>query len=205
MDNKCILYSVSKDACCIHKNASDTNSWTFMNSADSREILKEILSEADYTEVINTWGDSYSVPEPAPLSLNELTKLRESVIEKMSAACHETIVAGFDAPLSDGKTYHFSLQLEDQLMIQALMLKVKSGETTLLPYHADGETCRYFSPEEIITIYNKMEHIVTYNTTYFNSLRDYINSLEKSSKLHNIRYGVEIPSQYQSEVLATMI
>lgn len=175
----------------------------YMNTLKNRELLKEELHEDKYNELLKVWGDTPTVEdyvEPA-ISVDEL---KETLIANMSNQCNKVITNGFDAVLSDGNTYHFALTLEDQLMIQALMLKAKSGET-ILPYHADGETCRYFSADEISLLYSNMESIITYNTTYFNSLRDYINSMTTEEELQAISYGVEIPEEYQSEVLKSLL
>ena len=50
-----------------------------------------------------------------------------------------------------------------------------------------------------------MEQLITYNTTYFNSLRDYINSVTTEKELSKIKYGIEIPEEYQSEVLKSLL
>lgn len=194
------LVKVENNQCLVV--LKDGQNCTFISSANSLEVLKEILSDSDYSRVKNAWSNNIieiTIPEKV------LKKMKDNKIDEMDEICHNTIVSGFDAVMSDGKTYHFSLEVEDQLMIQALMLKVKSGQTTLLRYHADDQTCRYFSTEEIMLLYNNMEQIITYNTTYFNSLRDYINSLDDDYKLSKITWGTEIPEEYQSEVLKDLL
>ena len=201
------LKFVNKTSCKIisTENTGERTEWTFMNSSDSRSILQDMLSSDDYATIQSTWGDRWYIPDVPSVDPDVLAELKAAKIDDMNATCHQTIVDGFDAQLSDGSLYHFSLEIEDQLMIQALMLKVKSGQTELLPYHADGQTCKYFAPEDIITIYTKMEQIITYNTTYFNSLRDYINAINNIVALDRIAYGVDIPVEYQSEVLKTIL
>jgi hypothetical protein len=46
-----------------------------------------------------------------------------------------------------------------------------------------------------------MENIITFQTTYYNSLRDYIKSLDNIKDIIDVTYGVDIPEEYQSEVL----
>jgi predicted DNA-binding ArsR family transcriptional regulator len=41
----------------------------------------------------------------------------------------------------------------------------------------------------------------TYHTTYYNSLKNYINSLQTIEEIAAITYGIEIPDEYKSEVL----
>ena len=61
--------------------------------------------------------------------------------------------------------------------------------------------CAYYSADEILAIYGEMEKIISYQTTYFNSLRGYINSLESVEAVGEVFYGQEIPDEYKSEVL----
>ena len=44
-----------------------------------------------------------------------------------------------------------------------------------------------------------------YHTTYFNSLKHYIESLDTIDAVANIQYGVEIPETYQSDVLKYLL
>ena len=43
---------------------------------------------------------------------------------------------------------------------------------------------------------------VTFAVTYFRDLRIYINSMEDSTSVQNVTYGMIIPKEYRSEVLA---
>lgn len=46
---------------------------------------------------------------------------------------------------------------------------------------------------------------VSYHESYFNSLKAYINSLDKIETVGGIEYGVDIPDDYQTEVLRTLL
>lgn len=171
----------------------------YINTPSERNILKSEIPDEVYSDLIRVWGDTPALDDYV-MPIPSLEERKRYAIANMSDQCNKAITAGFDAIMTDGRTYHFSLKLEDQLMIQALMLKVNAGESAL-PYHADGETCRYFSPDEIKTLYNCTEARIVYNTTYFNSLRDYINSIDDSSELSEVSYGMEIPEEFKSDVL----
>lgn len=177
----------------------------YMNTAQSRSELQQELPEEKYQELIAVWGETPTVDEtifeiPAPT----IDEQKSALISKLSDKCNQIITNGFDIVLDDGKTHHFSLKTEDQLKIQALGLKAKSGET-VLPYHADGEPCRFFSVQEILSLNTQMESIIEYQTTYFNSLRDYINSLSSAEDLKAVEYGMPIPTEFQSEVLKVLL
>lgn len=130
--------------------------------------------------------------------------IREMKIQQMRKICHDTIVAGFDIVLSDEKVHHFSLEIEDQLKIQALAIKAEKGDT-ILPWHSDGELCKFYSALDIMAIYSELERLQTVQTTYFNSLRQYINSLETIPEIIEVEYGMGIPEEYQSEVLKYLL
>lgn len=124
-------------------------------------------------------------------------------IADMSDACRNAIIAGFDAVLSDGESHHFSMTIEDQLNINSLFGLLASGMTQV-PYHADGEVCEYFSADDFGIIVKAATAHKTYHESYFNSLKSFINSKRTVDTVNAIFYGMEIPAQYQSEVLAAL-
>lgn len=189
------------------ENNERIQSTIYLNSEDDRLKLKSILPNNMWEQIIEVWGGIPSVYLPVAggiLLAPTLEQVKYELIEKMSKQCQNEIIKGFDTILEDGQTHHFSLETTDQLMIQALMLKVSSGVTSL-PYHASGEACRYFSPSEIALLNTLMEKSIEYNTTYFNSLRDYINGIETQEELENVYWGIKIPIEYQSEVLKNLV
>lgn len=134
---------------------------------------------------------------------NDLPEVKDAKIAEMDLQCNQTIVNGFDIELSDGESHHFSLKIEDQLKISKLNDRVNANIDTL-PYHADGEECKFFSKEDVQKINATMENIIEYQVTYFNSLKAYIDSLSTVEEVNAITYGVDIPEEYQSEVLKAL-
>jgi hypothetical protein len=126
--------------------------------------------------------------------------IKEKKIEQMSSECNSIITNGFDIKLSDKKTYHYTMTLEDQMNISSLEMQVKAGATQV-PYHASGELCRMYSSDDILAIVEKGMTFKTYHVTYFNSLKNYINSLESKEAVRDITYGTSIPNEYKSDVL----
>ena len=149
------------------------------------------LPEVDFNEPIE---EVPVVEDP------DLDYVRESKIREMSKACRKEITSGIVVKLSDGGFHHFSFEMTDQINIQSLVIKANAGISPL-PWHEDNGVCKYYSAEDIIAIFNAMEQLQTYNTTYFNSLKNYINSLESIKKISDIFYGIRIPREYQSDVL----
>lgn len=141
-------------------------------------------------------------PEPEPEEPETIAFVKEKKVSAMSAACEAAIVTGFSISDNSGE-HHFSLQVTDQIMIAQLGLKAQTGAGQL-PWHADGEACKFYTAEEMMAINGRMEQLITYHQTYFNSLKQYINSLETLEEISAVEYGMEIPAEYQSEVLIAL-
>lgn len=177
-----------------------------------------VIDEQEYTvlldaietgeEVVIEPEENNETPDSEPLIDidTEITidYVKSKKISEMSSTCNKVITNGFDVTLSDGNTHHFSLTIQDQLNLITLSTFVSSGETTI-PYHADGELCRYFSAEDITLITETATSFKTYHVTYFNSLKAYIEVLDSIEAIHEIEYGVEIPEEYQSDILKILI
>lgn len=90
----------------------------------------------------------------------------------------------------------------------------------VIPYHSIGkEHVWYRELNELQTVYDTHNNpyaeptrtlykkfpcmqAVTFAVTYFRDLRIYINSMEDSTSVQNVTYGMTIPKEYRSEVLA---
>lgn len=123
---------------------------------------------------------------------------------EMSAMCNTVITNGFDIVLSDEEAHHFSLTTQDQLNLITLSTMVASGETSI-PYHADGELCKFYSAEDITSIITAATSFKTYHVSYFNALKGYIAALDTIADIGEITYGIEIPDEYQSDVLRVLL
>lgn len=125
-------------------------------------------------------------------------------VAEMSNACNKVIINGFDVVLRDGNSYHFSLTTQDQLNLITLSSMVANGEEQI-PYHADGELCRFYSADDINIIITTATQFKTYQISYFNALKAYIESLDDMNEISAITYGVDIPAEYQSDVLKVLL
>lgn len=176
---------------------------------DIREITKEeydILYEAiEHNEPViidDDDNDEPYVPEPIIEEPDEILEfVRTSKINEMSATCRHTIENGFDLELR-GETHHFSLDTQDQLNLISLSAMAQTQE--YIPYHADGESCIFYTAEEMGQIVATATSFKIYHTTYYNALKAYINSLDTIEAISAIEYGVAIPEEYQSDVLKAL-
>lgn len=141
-------------------------------------------------------------PQPKPVEPT-LDELKEQKISEMNTAQQESIQNGVDVTLSDGTIEHFTLTDHDQTSLMGLQTKVAQGETQI-PWHNSDVTkpCKYYSNTDMALITETAMQAVMYAVTYFRDLRIYINSMEDSTSVQNVTYGMIIPKEYRSEVLA---
>lgn len=135
---------------------------------------------------------------------NDIDFYRDAVIARMSDICNQVITSGFDVVLSDGENHHFSLTTQDQLNLITLSTMLASGMESV-PYHADGELCSQYSAEDMLNVINTATSFKTYHVTYYNALKAYIQSLGSIADLNLIEYGVELPEEYQTDILKELI
>lgn len=154
--------------------------------------------------------DALDAGKPAPEPEMEIPDdgsidiVRDNIIARMSAACSAAISNGVDVVLSDGSMHHFSLGIEDQLNLISLQGMLFTGAEAV-PYHADGEECRYYSAKDFTAIATAVTNWKLYQESYFNSLRAYIQSMETMPELLAVEYGMEVPAEYQTVVLQQML
>lgn len=129
---------------------------------------------------------------------NTVEIIRAAKLKEISAACNAVIVNGIDLELSKG-VVHFNLSIEDQSNIANLFRVVELGGTEF-PYQADGGVCRIYTAAEIAQIYIAAQGMITSQTTYHNSLKSYIMSLENAEEIAAVTYGMELPDPYLTEM-----
>lgn len=133
------------------------------------------------------------VEEPDPAAVTE------EKVRALSEACHGYIVGGIDV-----EGAHYSLSLEDQVNLMNLQAMVNAGAQGV-PYHADGESCRMYTAEEFSAIAEKATTWKLFHESYFNSLRGYVYSLDAPAEVEAVTYGMEVPEEYQTDVLKALI
>lgn len=159
-------------------------------------------------EAIETGKEIEIMPDDEPIEDKTVDEsedvtiefLRDVKLKEMSEICNQIIANGFDLVLSDGVSYHFSLTTQDQLNLITLKAMIDEGETNI-PYHADGKLCRFYSADDIKAIIYAATAHKTYHVSYFNSLKAYVGAIETMDEIKNVKYGMEIPMEYQSVVL----
>ena len=181
----------------------------FEISEEDYTVFKKALEEEK--EIIDP--DPYIPPEPEPTPEEQereeeyrrsLQFVKDKKIEYMSYLCHQTIENGILITLSDGLEHSFALTENDQTNLMERQAQLMAGATQV-SYHADGELCTYYSAEDMMGIIQASIFHKDYQTTYFNSLKHYINSMTDKNEVSAVEYGIEIPEQYQSQPLKDLL
>lgn len=165
---------------------------TYQEAIEHNEEI--IIDDDEYNEIP-------PIPIEDPIEEVSVEFIRSSKLNEMSATCRRTIEAGFDLELRE-ETHHFSLDTQDQLNLISLSAMAQTQE--LIPYHADGEACIFYTAAEINAIIAAATKFKIYHTTYYNALKGYINSLETIEDIAAITYGTPIPEEYQTDVLKAL-
>lgn len=152
-------------------------------------------------EKITVDEDEYDIPLPTiiedPINSTSIDLIRSLTLDNIKYECRKTIEAGFD-----WKDKHYSLTTQDQLNLTDLNMLADVQDE--IPYHADGEEVKLYSAAEIKELAAKATKFKIYQTTYYNSLKNYVNSLQTIEEIADITYGMEIPEEYKTEALKSL-
>ena len=125
-------------------------------------------------------------------------------IAEIKQVCESYIYAGTDVTYSDGTTEHFTYTLADQSNISEMFTAIVAGATEY-PYHADGEICKIYTKEQIVTIYGTLSLFKTEATTYHNSLKAQINAMTDADAISAIKFKeTELTGEYLTNYTAMM-
>lgn len=153
----------------------------------------------DTIEVNQEALDAYKATLPDPADSAKAEKIAE-----IKKDCEEYIYAGTSVTYADGATEHFTYSLADQSNISEMFTAVMAGATEY-PYHADGEICKIYSKEQIVTIYGTLSLFKTEATTYHNSLKAQVNAMTDIDTISAIKFKeTELTGEYLTNYTAMM-
>ncbi len=153
----------------------------------------------------------YVPPEPIPDMPDipfepyepSLEEMKQQKITEMNAEQQKIIQNGVEVPLTDGTIERFTLKDQDQMSLMGLQTLAQQGSDRIPWHDADNaEHCKYYSAEDMSRITGVALSFISYQVTYFRDLRIYINSMLDKESIQSVFYGMYIPQEYQSEVLA---
>lgn len=126
-----------------------------------------------------------------------LSQAKQRKINEISLTSQSMIINGVEF---NGKRYR--LNTTDQINMSALSAMAQMGNK--VPYHADGEICRVFEPEEMIQLAQTATNWIVYHTTYFNLLKHQILEYDNLEDVEKVYYGTKLKDEYQ-QIINTII
>ena len=168
----------------------------FVNiTVEEQEGIKYVSS----IEVNQDALDAYKATLPDPIDSIKVEKIAE-----IKKDCEDYIHDGTSVTYADGATEHFTYNLADQSNISEMFTAVMAGATEY-PYHADGEICKIYTKEQIVTIYGTLSLFKTEATTYHNSLKAQINAMTDADAISAIKFKeTELTGEYLTNYTAMM-
>ena len=152
------------------------------NSYEVHNVPQEILDDIFSYKYID---DQFVKKEN--IDFLRLCQVIQKKIDFLSETCHSIIENGIQ--IGD---VHYSLTATDQMNLSKLASQAMITPEYPLFYHADGELCRQYTPEEILTISQVGVGWVTYHTTYFNYAKAYVSNLTNIQDIIEFKYGSTI-------------
>lgn len=129
----------------------------------------------------------------------DIEEFRNRKIQEMSDTCASEITNGFYIG-----EHKFSLEYSDQIAMMKILMNIQMGATEV-QWHPDNEDCTTYTAEEFSKIAASADAHITWHQTYFNSLKKYLKSVDNVDELTAATYGMEIPVEYQTAALKTLI
>ena len=132
---------------------------------------------------------------------------RDYILSQISESAQEDIYAGDVITLSDGTSGKFTYKMEDQAnltssiaIIDKLMAVQEDSSLIQLPYHSSGQSCQFYSPIDIITIYFTLFMCSVKIQTYTNAINVLIKQATNKEEITKFTYGMELPEEAQENV-----
>lgn len=126
-----------------------------------------------------------------------LSQAKQRKINEVSLTSQSMIINGVEF---NGKRYR--LNTTDQINMSALSAMAQMGNK--VPYHADGEICRIFEPEEMVQLAQTATSWIVYHTTYFNLLKHQILEYDNLEDVEKVYYGIKLKDEYQ-QIINTIV
>lgn len=153
-------------------------------------------------------GSAWEETGTREITPEDMVQLRTAKLQMTNLVAQQAIYAG----ITIGENI-FSLTEVDQINITTLAAQLQAalkGEPSSIdpakgvPYHADGELCRYWPVDEFAAIVQAATAHVFYHQTYCNHLRQYIKGITDYSELEAVQYGMELPPELQASMAALL-
>lgn len=155
-------------------------------------------------------GSVYTAP-PEPLPPQEpepyvptLEEIKETKKQEIGIAYQAVKAAGVEIELSTGKE-QFPLYDEDVVFLYGKQVELATGKREAVSYQDAANRCKFYPAEDMQKIIEEAFQFVSYQTTYRNTLWEWVDECTTKEEVEDIAYGCEIPEQYQNDVFKSYL
>jgi hypothetical protein len=147
----------------------------FDYSPTSNEIISKYLSE--------------KYPNLTPVQLK---------IQQIKQECAEIIYTGFDSTVKYGELKHYTLKDYEQSNMQALLISIIGGATTVPWRHSELIVCDTFTAQEFQQLYQQAM-VFTVNQRYKSDVIElYLTNEELTlEQINSVSLGMQLPQYYE--------
>lgn len=172
------------------------------------EVPTTVTEEIDVVEVILEYENPTDrLVKELDEKINPTIDVEECSLDELKAwqkkqvnvACKETIEAGVDVELSDGKTYHFSYKAEDQINYVEMRQEIEHDGYTTVPYHPDNGDCTIYSSNDMKKIIKAQIANKFVLTTKCNAYHGMIKDAEDKAAVSAIVWGSDLSEKRQAD------
>lgn len=190
----------------LSNGAHRNQTGTFSTVPDGWAVIPESIVIPDTFPFVSIEADGQTVISMTAgiIPIPDLSDIKSAKIIEIKESCESYIYAGTNVTLPNGAIEHFTYTLADQSNISEMFTAILAGATEY-PYHADGEICKIYTKEQIITIYGTLSLFKTEATTYHNSLKAQINAMTDADAISAIKFKeTELTGEYLTNYTAMM-
>lgn len=199
------LISSSKNLCSVKGDIPAKNKGFILSRVNKNDNwdyskFKTVYREIDGVVQFSDDGSVYIMPEPEPEPepyVPTLDEVKEQKKIEINSAYKSVKENGFDVALSTG-IEHFPLSDEDATFLFGKQFELSSGNTEYLSYQDKDNHCKLYSRADMQAIINQAFIFTNYQTTYRNTLYEWIEECTDKESVNAIYYGIEIPEDKQS-------
>lgn len=142
-------------------------------------------------------------PEPEPY-VPTLEEIKETKKQEIRIAYQAVKAAGVDIELSTG-IEHFPLSEEEVTFLMGKQVELASGNGGNISYQDADSKCKFYSVEDMQKIIDEAFRFVSWQTTYRNTLWEWVDACETKEEVEAVAYGNDIPEQYQNDVFKSYL
>lgn len=143
------------------------------------------------------------VPEPEPY-IPTLEEIKEAKKQEIRLAYNSVKAVGVDIELSTGNE-HFPLSEEDITFLIGKQFELSTTKSNVVSYQDTNNRCKFYPIEDMQKIIQEALQYVSYQTTYRNTLWEWVDECQTKEEVEGIIYGCEVPEQYQNDVIRSYL